>query len=88
MVEKRETANTFSFGDIRRTIETMMAAMGIHKDTRAQVQSHGLGGVQARHYDRHDYMPEKRAALEAWGNKIEEIANGVRRSNVRALKKR
>jgi hypothetical protein len=28
------------------------------------LQSHGLTGVQARHYDAHDYMPEKRAALE------------------------
>ncbi|MDW8468878.1 MAG: hypothetical protein RML56_07825 [Burkholderiales bacterium] len=33
---------------------------------RARIQSHGLGGVPSRHYDRHDYMPEKRAALEAW----------------------
>lgn len=31
---------------------------------RAQPQSHGLGGVQAWHYDRHGYEEEKRAALE------------------------
>lgn len=41
-----------------------MAALGVSKDIRAQVQSHGLGGIQARHYDRHEYMFEKRAALE------------------------
>ena len=28
------------------------------------LKSHGLTGVQARHYDGHDYMPEKRMALE------------------------
>jgi len=28
------------------------------------VQSHGIVGVQARHYDGHDYMAEKRQALE------------------------
>ncbi len=27
------------------------------------VQSHGIAGVQARHYDGHDYMDEKRDAL-------------------------
>ena len=28
------------------------------------MQSHGLTGVQARHHDGHDYMQEKREALE------------------------
>lgn len=32
---------------------------------RAQLQSHEISGVQARHYDRRDYLDEKRAALEA-----------------------
>nr|BAL53116.1 hypothetical protein HGMM_F04D09C13 [uncultured Gammaproteobacteria bacterium] len=31
--------------EIRRTCETRMAEMGIGKDLRAQIQSHGLGGV-------------------------------------------
>lgn len=33
------------------------------RDVRGQVQSHGLGGVQNRHYDRHEYLAEKRATL-------------------------
>jgi hypothetical protein len=33
---------------------------------RAQIQSHGLRDIQARHCDRHGYMPEKRAALVLW----------------------
>jgi hypothetical protein len=61
---------------MRSTCETMMAAMGISKDIRAQIQSHGLGGVQARHYDRHDYMPEKRNALEAWTKRLSAIEAG------------
>lgn len=56
----------FSMRDLRRTAETQMAALGISSDIRAQIQSHGLGGIQARHYDRHDYMPQKRAALGQW----------------------
>lgn len=54
----------FTPGDLRRTVETRLAAEGISADVRAHLQSHGLGGVQARHYDRHDYLAEKRAALE------------------------
>jgi hypothetical protein len=58
----------FTPGDLRRTVETRLAAAGVSMEVRAQLQSHGLGGVQARHYDRHDYLREKRGALEAlWG---------------------
>ncbi|WEN14651.1 tyrosine-type recombinase/integrase [Rhodanobacter sp. AS-Z3] len=54
----------FTLGDLRRTVETRLAAEGVSREVRAQLQSHGLGGVQARHYDRHEYLEEKREALE------------------------
>ena len=57
-------AGPFTPGDLRRTVETRLAALGVSLEIRAQLQSHGLGGVQAKHYDRHDYLPEKRGALD------------------------
>ena len=63
----------FQFSDLRRTAETRLAALGISKDVRAQLQSHGLGGVQTRHYDQYEYMDEKRAALQTW----EAFLNGL-----------
>lgn len=54
----------FTVGDLRRTVETRLAAVGVSREDRAQLQSHGLGGVQSRHYDKHEYLGEKRAALE------------------------
>ena len=63
----------FDLRDIRRTAETMLAGMGISKDTRAQLLSHGLSGVQAAHYDRHSYTNEKRAALTAWEARLQLI---------------
>lgn len=53
----------FTLGDLRRTVETRLAAAGVSVEVRAQLQSHGLGGVQARHYDKHGYLEEKRQAL-------------------------
>ncbi len=61
--------------DLRRTAETMLAGMGISKDVRAQLLSHGLGGVQGRHYDQHDYMAEKRNALQAWADRLQALAD-------------
>lgn len=54
-----------NFATIRRTIESTLAAAGVPALVRAHLQSHGLDGVQTRHYDRHSYSQEKRSALEA-----------------------
>ena len=54
-------------GDIRRTVETRLQALGVSRDVRAQLLSHGRsGGVQAKHYERHDFLKEKAAALALW----------------------
>lgn len=66
----------FNLRDIRRTVETRMAGLGINKDTRAQVLSHGLGGVQDKHYDRHAYETEKRNALTAWETWLTSVEKG------------
>ncbi|MGH8234743.1 MAG: hypothetical protein ACREPU_11220 [Rhodanobacteraceae bacterium] len=55
---------SFTPGDLRRTVETRLAEAGVSRDVRARLQSHGLSGVQECHYDRYDYLPETRAALE------------------------
>jgi integrase len=70
----KSSRGTFQLRDIRRTCETMMAAIGVSKDIRAQIQSHGLGGVQALHYDRHDYATEKSEALGKWGRHLQKVA--------------
>ena len=59
-------AADFQLADLRRTCETRLAELGVSKEIRAQVQSHGLGGVQSRHYDRYEYSKEKRQALDSW----------------------
>lgn len=56
----------FDLRAIRRTVETMLAGLGVSRDTRAQLLSHGISGVQAVHYDRHQYFEEKKSALVAW----------------------
>lgn len=49
---------------IRSGVETILASARISSEIRGRLQSHGIAGVQARHYDGHDYMEEKRQALE------------------------
>lgn len=54
----------FTAKRIRSGVETALAAAKISRDDRGHLQSHGISGVQARHYDGHDYLDAKREALE------------------------
>ena len=73
LIEKKRINAPFKLSDIRRTAETMLARIGVAKDIRAQLLSHGLGGVQDRNYDRHTYMEEKRQALFKWQAALENV---------------
>lgn len=76
MMKAKEAREPFQLRDIRRTCETMLASLGISKDIRAHLLSHGLGGVQNRSYNMHDYALEKRAALEKWNKHLDALAAG------------
>lgn len=58
--------------DIRRTCKTLMGELGISKELRDRLQNHALNDVSSKHYDRYEYLPEKRRALEAWERKLNE----------------
>jgi hypothetical protein len=37
---------------------------------RDRIQNHALNDVSSKHYDRYEYLPEKRRALEAWEQRL------------------
>jgi hypothetical protein len=77
MVKTGEAREPFQLRDLRRTVETMLAKLGTGPNIRGEVQSHGLGGVQKRHYDQHDYLEEKRAALQLWASHLAALRAGT-----------
>ena len=58
--------------DLRRTAASHMTSIGISRLVVAKILNHAEPGVTAI-YDRHSYDAEKRAALAAWGARLEEI---------------
>lgn len=77
-----EQIEDFSPKRLRSGVETALASLGVGREVRAQLQSHGLGGVQDRHYDDHDYLAEKRTALKA----LLKLLNAKPASNVRPIR--
>ena len=68
-----------TLAEIRRTVETMLAeteTLMISKDTRAQLLSHGLSGVQARHYDKGNHLPAKTDAMRKWNDFVADLCIG------------
>lgn len=63
-----ETATArFTPRDLRRTWKTLAGRAGISKDMRDRLQNHiRASDVSTRHYDRYDYLAERRAAVEQW----------------------
>jgi len=59
---------------MRATIETHLASLGVNQERRAWLLSHGRSGVQAKHYDRWNYLPEKRGDLDRWARYLDELS--------------
>jgi len=78
----------FRIHDLRRTAATRMAEMGIAPHTISLVLNHvsaRQGTITSKVYVQYSYDREKRAALGAWGARLEQILTNDARSDVIAL---
>jgi integrase len=58
--------------DLRRTVNTRLAKMGIAKEVRDRTLNHvtSLRDPESRHYNLYEFEKEKRAALSLWADEI------------------
>lgn len=74
----------FQLKRVRSGVETALVATGTSEEVRGRLQSHGLSGVQARHYNGHDYMEEKLAALSALDRLLQRTKQPKRSARAKA----
>lgn len=74
-ISRIDSVANFSPRDLRRTVKTRMGEIGIEKGIRDRIQNHALTDVSSKHYDRYDYLQEKRVALEKWEKYLIEIVS-------------
>jgi hypothetical protein len=81
--DKRVTVGPWRLHDIRRTVATRMAELGVQPHIIEAVLNHvsghkaGVAGV----YNRSSYAAEKRIALDLWGKYVQALAEGDRSSD-------
>lgn len=72
----KELGEWVKFGahDLRRTLATRLSGpeLGVDPAVRERILAHSLGKLEAA-YNRHDYLPQQRAALEKWEAKLKEV---------------
>jgi integrase len=69
---RRRAGVAFVPHDLRRTAASHMTSLGITRLVVSKLLNHVETGVTSV-YDRHSYDREKRAALDAWAHRLEEI---------------
>jgi integrase len=83
------TANPATPHDLRRTVASQLAAMGIGENVVARVLNHAseIGKtITGAVYIRHSFAAEKRHALEVWAAELERIIGDAVSDNVVKLK--
>jgi integrase len=71
--------------DLRRTVGTGLGRLGTSRFIIGRVLNHADRSVTGI-YDRHEYLPEKRHALEAWGLYLSNLTSAPGGGNVVALR--
>lgn len=62
----------FTIHDLRRTARTHLASLGVRPHIAERCLNHRLPGINDT-YDTHDYMDDRRDALELWAAKLEKL---------------
>ena len=70
--------------DLRRTLATGMQRLGVRFEVTEAILNHvggsrsGVAGI----YQRHDWGPEKKVALQSWADHITSVLTSADKSNV------
>ena len=77
----------FTVHDLRRTCRSLLAAAGVSGVVAERCLNHKLKGVEGI-YDRHDYLDERREALQKIADLLTPIINHDNHKNVTAFRQR
>ena len=63
--------------DLRTTVKTGMARLGVPREVRDAIQNHKPQGIGDKAYNMHDYLPEMRKALQLWTDHVMKLVANI-----------
>jgi len=86
IIDRNAKVKDWVFHDLRRTVRSGLAEIGIAEEIAERVLNHAQRGID-RVYNRHAYAAEKRVALNAWADRVAYlVSEGRSAPNVRELR--
>jgi Arm DNA-binding domain len=73
LLKEEKISSPFKAGAVRRSAETWLMSQRYSREQVGQLLSHGIVGIQAKHYDRHDYREIKLEMLQRWHSYLLEV---------------
>jgi hypothetical protein len=73
---KQFNIEPFTPKDLRTTYKTLAGMAGLNKEVRDRIQNYALTDVSSKHYDRYDYLKEKRHTLVMWNDYLQRFIEG------------
>jgi integrase len=72
-MDERSGVRDWRNHDLRRTVRSGLAALGVVEIVSERVLNHAERDQLVRAYNRHQYLDEKRDALERWAQRVRDI---------------
>jgi|SRR5579862_8305294 len=69
---------------LRHTFSTLMSELGVPLHVIEKILNHSLGGMLAV-YNHHDFLPERKVALQAWADRLVTLMRAESKSEVETL---
>lgn len=79
-IRENTSVSDFTFHDVRRTVDTKIAEMGIDTIVCDKILNHAAKGVNEKHYNWYSYDDKKLEALQKWAWRIETIVSDEQRN--------
>jgi integrase len=77
-VRARSGVSDFRLHTLRTTVRTRLSELGVAPDVGERILGHSMGKIRSV-YDKHDYLPQMRAALETWARALAALVAGEQR---------
>lgn len=76
-LDEQSTVTDWTLPDLRRTVVSGMARLGVPPHIADKVLNHQSGTISgvAAVYQRNEFLPERRDALDRWGQHIEHLTS-------------
>jgi integrase len=78
-VRERSGVSDFRLHTLRTTVRTRLSELEVAPDVGERILGHTMGKIRSV-YDKHDYVPQMRAAMETWGRALAALVRGEERA--------